>query len=324
MVNAQQPSISLIIPAKNEGNGLKSFLPQLCEAYSQFEIILVDDGSTDDTANIAKAFGIKVISHPYSMGNGAAIKTGARSANGDILIFMDGDGQHQPSDIPLLLEKYQSGYDLIVGARSKRHQASTWRWLGNSLYNAIASQLVGQPVLDLTSGFRIVNANKFREFMHLIPNGFSCPTTITLAFFRSGYAVGYVPIEVKQRIGHSHLRPFSDGIKFLLIIYKMATLYSPLKMFIPFALLHLIAGLGNYAYTYTTQGRFTNMSAVLLSSSVIIFLIGLVSEQITCLMYSNQNTQDKKMGSNKQQATNNLIKDTQNKEQQNKYAQNRD
>lgn len=324
MVNAKQPSVSLIIPAKNEGNGLKTFLPQLCATFNKFEIILVDDGSTDDTATIAETFGIKVIRHPYSMGNGAAIKTGARAAHGDILIFMDGDGQHQPSDIPTLLEKYQSGYDLVVGARSKRHQASTWRWLGNSLYNAIASRLVGLPVLDLTSGFRVVNATKFREFMHLIPNGFSCPTTITLAFFRSGYAVGYVPIEVKQRIGHSHLKPFSDGIKFLLIIYKMATLYSPLKMFIPFALLHLVAGLGNYAYTYTTQGRFTNMSAVLLSSSVIIFLIGLVSEQITCLMYSGLNSATQKPDPKRPPEITHNLKEPHNKEQQNQYAQNRD
>jgi len=284
-------SISIIIPAKNEAEGLKTFLPLLCQQYASNEIILVDDGSTDDTANIAKAFGLKVISHPYSMGNGASLKTGARHATGDILIFMDGDGQHQASDIQPLLKKYQQGYDLVVGARSKHHQASTMRWLGNSLYNAIATSLVGQPVLDLTSGFRVVNAEKFKEFMHLIPNGFSCPTTITLAFFRSGYAVAYVPIEVKQRIGVSHLKPLSDGLKFLLIIYKMATLYSPLKIFIPFALLHFIAGLANYAYTYSIQGRFTNMSAVLISASVIIFLIGLISEQITCLMYSNQNNQ---------------------------------
>jgi glycosyltransferase involved in cell wall biosynthesis len=289
MKSAQTTSISIIIPAKNEAQGLKTFLPLLCEKFSMYEMILVDDGSTDDTANVAKMFGLKVISHPYSMGNGAAIKTGARYATGDILIFMDGDGQHQPNDISLLVEKYHQGYDLVVGARSKQHQASTIRWLGNSLYNAIATALVGQTVLDLTSGFRVVNAEKFKEFMHLIPNGFSCPTTITLAFFRSGYAVAYVPIEVKQRIGVSHLKPVSDGFKFMLIIYKMATLYSPLKIFLPFALLHFFAGLANYVYTYSTQGRFTNMSAVLFSASVIIFLIGLISEQITCLMYSNQN-----------------------------------
>lgn len=282
----ENPSISIIIPAKNEAQGLKSFLPMLCEHYAHCEIILVDDGSSDGTAEVAKTFGIEVISHPYSMGNGAAIKTGARVAKGDILIFMDGDGQHQSTDIPALLAQFQKGYDLVVGARSKHQQANTWRWLGNSLYNAIASRLVGQPVLDLTSGFRAVNAKKFKEFIHLIPNGFSCPTTITMAFFRSGYAVSYVPINVKQRIGVSHLRPFADGVKFLLIIYKMTTLYSPLKIFFPFAALHFIVGLANYAYTYSTQGRFTNMSAVLLSTSIVIFLIGLVAEQITCLMYA--------------------------------------
>lgn len=283
---SENPSISIIIPAKNEAQGLKAFLPMLCEHYAHCEIILVDDGSSDNTVEVAKSFGIQVISHPYSMGNGAAIKTGARVAKGDVFIFMDGDGQHQATDIPALLAQFQKGYDLVVGARSKQHQANAWRWLGNSLYNAIASHLVGQPVLDLTSGFRVVNAKKFKEFIHLIPNGFSCPTTITMAFFRSGYAVSYVPINVKQRIGVSHLRPFADGVKFLLIIYKMTTLYSPLKIFFPFAALHFIVGLANYAYTYSTQGRFTNMSAVLLSTSIVIFLIGLVAEQITCLMYA--------------------------------------
>lgn len=286
MALSAKPTISIIIPAKNEAEGLKSFLPMLCEHYAHCEMILVDDGSTDDTAETAKSFGLHVIKHPYSMGNGAAIKTGARVAKGEIFIFMDGDGQHQAADIASLLEQFQKGYDLVVGARSKQHQASTWRWLGNSLYNAIASHLVGQPVLDLTSGFRVINAKKFKEFIHLIPNGFSCPTTITMAFFRSGYAVSYVPINVKQRIGTSHLRPFTDGVKFLLIIYKMTTLYSPLKIFFPFAALHFIVGLANYAYTYSTQGRFTNMSAVLLSTSIVIFLIGLVAEQITCLMYA--------------------------------------
>lgn len=312
--------ISIIIPAKNEEKGLLTFLPSLCEKYPHFEIILVDDGSTDNTAEVAKAFGVTVIRHPYSMGNGAAIKTGARAAHGETLIFMDADGQHQTNDIQPLLEKYESGYDLVVGARAKHHQASTWRWLGNTLYNMIASALTGQSVLDLTSGFRVVNADKFKEFIHLIPNGFSCPTTITMAFFRSGYAVAYVPIEVKQRIGVSHLKPFSDGIKFLLIIYKMATLYSPLKIFLPLALLHFIAGLANYAYTYTTDGRFTNMSAVLLSTSVIIFLIGLISEQITCLMYRNPYTAP----AQKNQDTDNVGNETHFKKSKNDYVQKSD
>lgn len=277
--------ISIIIPAKNEENGLKSFLPLLREAYPDVEIIVVNDGSTDNTIDVAQKYGAKVISHPYSIGNGAAIKTGARIATGEIFIFMDADGQHQPQDIAKLMTTFQKGYDMVVGARDRSAQASWLRWCGNAFYNYLASAIVGQKVQDLTSGFRIVNAAKFKEFLYLLPNGFSSPSTITLAFFRTGYAVTYVQVLVKQRIGKSHLKPFTDGFRFLLIIYKMTILYSPLKIFLPVAFLHFVAGLTNYAYTYFTSGRFTNMSAVLLSASIIIFLIGLISEQITSLMY---------------------------------------
>lgn len=278
-------NISLILPAKNEEKGLESFLPKLRAQYPSFEIIVVNDGSTDKTEQVAKQHGAHVISHPYSIGNGAAIKTGARNASRDILMFMDADGQHRIEDIEKLIEKFTQGYDMVVGARDKASQASFSRWLGNSLYNFIASNIVGQKILDLTSGFRIVKKEKFLEFLHLLPNGFSYPSTITMAFFRSGYFVGYENISVKSRIGKSHLNILSDGIKFLLIIYKMTILYSPFKVFLPFAVLHFFAGSLNYIYTYMSQGRFTNMSAVFLSAAVIIFLIGLVSEQITTLMY---------------------------------------
>jgi glycosyltransferase involved in cell wall biosynthesis len=288
MNRSHKQSVTVIIPAKNESAGLKTFLMALIQSYPKFEIIVVDDGSSDDTADVARSYGALTFSHPYSMGNGAAIKTGARNATGDILIFMDGDGQHQVENIMPLLTKYNEGYDMVVGARSRGSQANTLRWIGNTFYNFLASHIVGQPVLDLTSGCRIVNAQKFREFLHLLPNGFSSPTTITMAFFRTGYSVTYIPIEVKARIGQSHLKPISDGLRFLLIIYKMTILYSPIRVFLPFALLHLFAGLGNYAYTYFTQGRFTNMSAVFLSAFVIIFLIGLISEQITSLMYAQR------------------------------------
>lgn len=281
-------TVSIIIPAKNEEEGLKSILLKLKQAFPHFEIIVVDDGSTDNTASIARSLGAIVYSHPYSIGNGGAIKTGARMAKGDILFFMDADGQHQVEHIVPLLDKFKQGYDMVVGARDKSSQASILRYMGNAFYNFLASKIVGQPIADLTSGCRVVNAEKFKEFLHLLPNGFSSPTTITMAFFRSGYSVAYVPIDVKQRFGKSHLRPFTDGLRFLLIIYKMTVLYSPIKIFLPFAFLHFIAGIANYAYTYTTQGRFTNMSAVLLSASVIIFLIGLVSEQITTLLYSEK------------------------------------
>jgi glycosyltransferase involved in cell wall biosynthesis len=227
-----------------------------------------------------------VLRSPYGMGNGAAIKRGTRSATGDILVFMDADGQHDPSDIARLLEKLEQGFDMAVGARDRSGQANVQRSIANGFYNRLASQMTGHYIADLTSGFRAVRAERFREFLHLLPNGFSYPTTSTMAFFRSAYSVAYVPIPVSKRVGtSSHIRPFKDGIRFLLIIFKIATLYSPLKLFAPIALVFFVTGLGYYAYTFAMDHRLTNMSTLLFSASVIVFLIGLVSEQITSLTY---------------------------------------
>lgn len=280
--------LSIILPAKNESASLAKLLPELKREASQAEIIVVNDGSTDDTLAICHANEVTVISHPYSKGNGASIKTGARVARGDILVFMDADGQHQPADISRLLDKLGEGYDMVVGARSTGSQAGAHRAIANSFYNKLASWMTGQPVNDLTSGFRAVNAEKFRKFLYLLPNGFSYPTTITMSFFRAGFSVAYVPIVALKRIGNSHLRLFRDGARFLLIIFKIGTLYSPLKIFLPISLFHFLVGMGYYLYTFVQTGRFTNMSALLFSSSIIIFLIGLVSEQITALMYKDQ------------------------------------
>jgi glycosyltransferase involved in cell wall biosynthesis len=277
--------ISLILPAKNEAEGLRRTLPGVRDVLPDAEIIVVDDGSTDETAAVAREFGATVLSSPYSMGNGAAIKRGSRAATGEILVFMDADGQHNVTLIPRLLARLDQGFDMVVGARGWDGQASVGRGLANGLYNRVASLMTGFVVADLTSGFRAVRADKFREFTHLLPNGFSYPTTITMAFFRSAYSVAYEPIPVAQRIGKSHIRPLRDGLRFLLIIFKIATLYSPLKLFAPTAVLFALLGLGHYAYTFITQSRFTNMSALLFSASVIIFLIGLISEQITALTY---------------------------------------
>lgn len=277
--------ITIVIPAKNEEKGLAYLLPKIRLLYPIEEIIVVDDGSTDDTAKVAELFKCKVIKNAYSLGNGAAIKSGARAATGDILVFMDADGQHQPEDIAPLLEKLNIGFDMVVGARSADGQAGLHRSLANGFYNRFASWMTGQKILDLTSGFRVVRADKFREFLYLLPNGFSYPTTITMSFFRSGYLVGYFPIFAPKRIGKSHVRLFRDGLRFLLIIFKIGTLFSPLKIFAPTAMLFFLTGLGLYVYTFLTIHRFTNMSALLLSNAVIIFLIGLVSEQITALTF---------------------------------------
>ncbi|WOB25426.1 MULTISPECIES: glycosyltransferase family 2 protein [Xanthomonas] len=279
-------NISIIMPAKNEAAGLTKTLPKLKAKLPLAEIIVVDDGSTDLTVKIAQEHGARVISSPYSMGNGAAIKRGARCANGAILVFMDADGQHDPDDIEKLLTKLEQGYDMVVGARDSHGQASRHRGIANRFYNWLASRMTGFEIRDLTSGFRVVRAEKFREFLHLLPNGFSYPTTSTMAFFRSAYPVAYVSIPVAKRVGNgSHIRPLKDGIRFLLIIFKISTLYSPLKLFAPVAVFFFLLGLGYYGYTFASTHRFTNMSALLLSAAAIIFLIGLISEQITALTY---------------------------------------
>lgn len=278
--------VSVVLPAKNEAEGLSRTLPALREQWPEAELIVVDDGSTDGTAGIAAEHGARVLSSPYSMGNGAAIKRGARAATGEVIVFMDADGQHSASHIGALLDKLAEGYDMVVGARDSAGQANLHRGFANALYNRLASWMTGHAILDLTSGFRAVRAEKFREFLHLLPNGFSYPTTSTMAFFRSAYPVAYVPIPVARRVGNnSHIRPIKDGIRFLLIIFKIATLYSPLKLFAPVGLGFFLLGLGHYAYTYFAFHRFTNMSVLLLSAAVIVFLIGLISEQITGLTY---------------------------------------
>ena len=284
VLNVQR--LSIILPAKNEAEGLQRTLPALRQAWPQAEIIVVNDGSTDDTAAIAASHGVQVVSNPYSMGNGAAIKRGARTATGEVLVFMDADGQHSAQHVAALLAKLEEGYDMVVGARDASGQANLHRGLANGFYNRLASWMTGHRIADLTSGFRAVRADKFREFLHLLPNGFSYPTTSTMAFFRSAYPVAYVPIPVAKRVGNgSHIRPFKDGVRFLLIIFKIASLYSPLKLFAPTAAVFFLAALGWYGYTFATQGRLTNMSTLLFSAAVIIFLIGLISEQITNLTY---------------------------------------
>jgi glycosyltransferase involved in cell wall biosynthesis len=280
--------LSIILPAKNEAAALAALLPRLRSTHPDAEIIVIDDGSTDETVSVCKVNAVSSLSSPYSMGNGAAIKRGARAATGDILVFMDGDGQHDPADIERLLTKLDLGYDMVVGARDWSSQAGVGRGVANTIYNWLATRMTGHPILDLTSGFRAVRAEKFREFLHLLPNGFSYPTTSTMAFFRSAYPVAYVPITAAQRIGKSHIKPIRDGLRFLLIIFKIATLYSPLKLFVPASTLFILLGFANYARTFIQGARLTNMSTLLWSAGVIVFLIGLVSEQITALTYTKQ------------------------------------
>ncbi len=279
-------SLTIVIPAKNESGAIGTVVSTALERFPDAEIVVVNDGSDDDTASVAAAAGAKVISHPESLGNGAAVKSGARAATRDVIAFMDGDGQHDARELEPLIRRLEEGYDMAIGARDTGSHANMGRLFANGLYNGIASLMSGRKILDLTSGFRVARAEKFRQFLYLLPNGFSYPTTITMAFLRSGYPIIFEPISAAERVGKSHIRPLRDGVRFLVIIFKIATLYSPLKIFLPASALFFATGVGYYAYTYLALGRFTNMSMLLFSASVIIFLIGLISEQITALTYS--------------------------------------
>lgn len=284
---------SIVIPARNEAEGLRQLLPRVMGLVPGADILVVDDGSDDDTAAVCTALNVKSLRHPYPKGNGAAIKTGARAVRGSVIVFMDADGQHKPEDIPALLEQFDLGFDMVVGARQSGSQAGMHRAVANDVFSRFASWMVMQPIADLTSGFRVVRASKFRQFLYLLPNGFSYPTTITMSFFRAGYSVAYVPIHSPRRSsGASHIHPVRDGLRFLLIIIKIGTLFSPQKLFLPISAGFFLTGFAYYLYTYLSAGRFTNMSALLFISAVFTFLIGIVSEQISALHYKNIDTQD--------------------------------
>ncbi|ASJ75866.1 glycosyltransferase family 2 protein [Granulosicoccus antarcticus] len=279
-------TLSIVLPAKNEAIGLRQTLPLIRSLYPDAELIVVDDGSTDETSDVvASVQGAICVKHPVSIGNGGAIKSGARRATGDIIVFMDADGQHDPHDISRLLSLFDEGYDLVVGARSRKTQASVLRSIANNFYNWLASMMTGFQILDLTSGFRAVRRKKFMRILYLLPNKFSYPTTSTMAFFKSGYFVGYVPIEARQREGKSHISLLRDGLRFLIIILKIGALYSPMRLFLPISCaLFYIASL-YYLYTFSSAGRFTNMGMLLYLSSLLTFLIGIVSEQVSSLHY---------------------------------------
>jgi len=289
-------SLSVVLPAKNEAQNLSRLIPKIKKCLEQIkgnkprEIIVVNDGSDDDTEQLCLSMGIKVVSHPYSLGNGAAIKTGTRNSMGEIIVFMDGDGQHDPDDIPRLLEKLYQGYDMAVGARNYQGQASNARFLANVAYNRLASIMTSFKIDDLTSGFRAVRSRHFRKFLYLLPNGFSYPTTCTMAFFRSGLPVAYVPIKAHKREGKSKISVLKDGFRFFLIIIKIGALFSPMRLFLPISATLFFIGISYYAYTFISYHRFTNMSALLLTSSLLVFLIGLLSEQISALHYKSSST----------------------------------
>jgi glycosyltransferase involved in cell wall biosynthesis len=279
---AESSSTSVIIPAFNEAHSIEAVVSALAGSAVWHQLIVVDDGSTDGTAERARGAGATVVRHPYNKGNGAAVKSGIRQATGENVLIIDADGQHQPADALRLLERLGE-YDLVVGARAGATQATHSRRAGNSLLNWLAGYLTGRRIPDLTSGFRAARREHLREFLHLIPNGFSTPTTTTLAFLKAGYSVDFIPIEARQRAGRSKIRFARDGAKFFLILLKIITIFSPLRIFVPVSALTFIVGAGYAVWTIITQSHVTNSSVLLIMLAVVIFLVGLVSEQISAL-----------------------------------------
>ena len=276
--------VTILLPAYNEAGVIGETIRAIRALHPDFEILVVDDGSTDNTMREAMEAGANVWPHPYNMGNGAAIKSGLRCARGEWVLMMDADGQHKPEDIARLLE-HKDRYDMVVGARTRQSETSAHRDLANWVYNRFASYVTRFKVEDLTSGFRLVRLSVARQFIYLLPNTFSYPSTLTLGYLRSGRTVKYIPIQTKARVGKSKIKLLKDGTRFFLIITKIASLFSPFRVFLPISMGFFVTGLCYYAYTFLTQGRFTNMSALLFNSSIIIFMIGLVAEQISQMRY---------------------------------------
>ena len=284
---ADPSTVSIVIPAYNEADVIGGVVTGLKAAAPWREIIVVDDGSRDATPATATAAGAIVIRHPYNKGNGAAVKTGIRRATGDFVLIIDGDGQHPPEDACRLVSRLGE-YDLVVGARSASTQATHTRRFGNGALNQFASYLTGRDIPDLTSGFRGARRECLREFIHLLPNGFSTPTTTTLAFMKAGYNVAFEPIEARARVGHSKIRLARDGAKFLMIILKIITLFSPLRIFLPLSIAAFVLGAAYALWTIATQSHVTNSSVLLIMLAVIVFLVGLVSEQISTLRFEGR------------------------------------
>ena len=277
-----KPDVTIIIPAYNEEEGIANVITQLKELSENHEILVVDDGSTDNTYKLATDTGVKVIRHPYNKGYGAALKTGIRNAKGDIVLFMDADRQHQPHDIKKLIQ-YIREYDMVVGARTKKSKISLLRRLGKKILSITANYLAGMKIPDLNSGFRAIKKSVALEFMHILPNSFSFSTTITLALITSGYSVKYIPIEAPGRVGKSKIKPFRDGFRFILMIVRTISLFNPLKIFLPLSLLLFLGGMSSLIYDIIHR-NITDTSIFLIISSLIIFFFGVLSDQVSVLI----------------------------------------
>jgi glycosyltransferase involved in cell wall biosynthesis len=291
-----EPSISIIVPAYNEGAVIGQVVSQVHDSLQAqgeaYEVIVVDDGSDDETAAIAEEAGALVVKHPYNIGNGAAVKTGIRNASGEIVVMLDGDGQHDPKDIPRLIQAL-GPYDMVVGARTSESETGIHRDMANRIYNWLATYICGRKIEDLTSGFRAIKADIARGFVYLLPNTFSYPTTLTLAIVRSGYSLAYIPIKTARRVGRSKIKLLQDGSRFLLIILRIATFFSPMKVFLPASVLMFLVGFGYGLFKVIfLNSRYGPTSAMVMTVAVLVFLMGLVSEQVAQLRFGRSDVLD--------------------------------
>ena len=281
-------SVTIVIAAFNEGMTIGGVVERTRAVCPDAEILVVDDASSDDTADQAEAAGARVIRRPYNLGQGAGIKTGVRAATGDVVVLLDGDGQHDPADIPRLLEPI-GAYDLVIGQRDRAGQQNTVRWLGNSALNRLGSYLVGIQMRDLTSGFRAMRRNVMLDVLHLLPNQYSWSTTSALAFAKAGFHVCFEPIVVRRReTGKSSQKLMRNGIRFLLIMLRVSTLFSPLRIFFPmFVLLQLLALVG-YIWSVAAGSPKLHLppsTVMFFLGGLLVFAFGLISEQIAHLRF---------------------------------------
>ena len=287
MSSIRTDATSVVIPAFNEAAAIGPIVTELRQSAIWHEILVIDDGSSDGTGDSAEAAGARVIHHPYNKGNGAAVKTGIRHATGRYILIMDADGQHRVADAPRLISQL-GDYELVIGARSGPSHATALRRAGNHVLNSVAGYLAERPIADLTSGFRAAKRECLLEFLHLLPNGFSTPTTTTLAFIKAGYSVRFEPVDAARRQGRSKIRVAPDGVRFFLILLKVITIFSPLKIFLPVSAAAFLLGAAYAGWTIATQSHVTNSSVLLILMSVVILLVGLVSEQISSLRFEGR------------------------------------
>jgi glycosyltransferase involved in cell wall biosynthesis len=283
---------SVVIPAYNEGPRVGAIVRAIRERLPQAEIIVVDDASGDDTSAQAAAAGARVITRPHNVGNGAGVKTGVRAASGEVVVVMDADGQHDPDDLPRLLD-HVGRYDMVVATRLDREsQENAVRWLGNGAVNAFGSYLVGMPMLDLTSGYRAFKREVLLEFLHLLPNSFGWPNTSAMALAKAGYHIRFEPVAMRRRQGgRSTQKLFKNGIRNLLIMLRMVSLFAPLRVYFPVALAMFALSLLAYVASVAVNGvwlKIPNATAALFVGGIVVFMFGLLAEQIAGLRFQRR------------------------------------